>query len=37
MVNRYEQVVKQIIVDREGMAGEFLASVQAAGRKVGTV
>ncbi len=42
IVSKYEQVVKQmqvnqIIVDREGMAVEFLASLQAAGRKVVTV
>jgi hypothetical protein len=42
IVTRYEQSatpvqVKQIIVDREGMASEFLASLQAAGRTVVTV
>jgi hypothetical protein len=42
LLNRYEQAeqqrqVKQIIVDREGMAVEFLASLQAAGREVITI
>lgn len=42
ILSRYEQVekqrqIKQIIVDREGMAVEFLASLQAVGRKVVTV
>jgi hypothetical protein len=42
IVSRYEQVekqmqVNQIIVDREGMAVEFLASLQEAGRAVVTV
>jgi hypothetical protein len=42
MLSRYEQEenqiqINQIIVDREGMAVEFLARLQAAGRKVVTV